>query len=123
MVRIAGSAWGYTEKRRERVRATGAGLASPEPGLVDELASTHPHAFALFGLRRRWHGPDRDRFLLANGNETRSDGPSGRSRLPRGVLRRRAYFLIAASRRGGGDRTTDVSMPDIKASAKMLTKS
>jgi hypothetical protein len=33
---------------------------------VDGLASTDPHAFALLGLLRRWHG-DRDRFILANG--------------------------------------------------------
>jgi hypothetical protein len=62
VVRIAGSAWHYTEKG-ENWFATG-GLVGLPRTAVDELASTDPHAFALFGMLRCWHG-DRDRFVLA----------------------------------------------------------
>ena len=68
VVRIAGSAWSYTEKG-ENWFATG-GLVGLPRTAVDELASTDPHAFALFGLLRRWHG-HRNRFLLANGTANR----------------------------------------------------
>ena len=73
VVRIAGSAGSYTEKG-ENSSATRGPVGLPRTA-VDELASTDPHAFALFGLLRCWHG-DRDRFVLAKGTAKGQMDPS-----------------------------------------------
>ena len=63
VVRIAGSAWRYTEKG-ENWFAT-SGLVGLPNAAVDELASADPCAFALFGVLRRWNA-GRHHFNLAN---------------------------------------------------------
>jgi hypothetical protein len=64
IVRIARSAWGYTERGENWCGRGGVVLAAV--GEVDKLASADPDAFALLAIVRRHHLGIRDRFSLAN---------------------------------------------------------
>jgi hypothetical protein len=99
----AGSVWEYRQQGRLLVAGCASAVLVPA-AVVEQLAMSEPHAFALYGHLRRLHSGQRDAFALS----IRAMAPAirwteRRLRDARETLLR-AGLLVEAHRGGKGDR-------------------